>query len=75
MFIRLAALGALGYAGYRYLSRQNEGAAPAYAPGETRDGVRNSGPGAIRDETGRSWSEVDEEIDQSFPASDPPANY
>ena len=36
--------------------------------------VRPSGPGAMRDPP-RHWDEVDEQSDESFPASDPPANY
>ena len=26
-------------------------------------------------ERGEEWTEVDEELDETFPASDPPANY
>ncbi|MDT1062349.1 hypothetical protein RM190_10790 [Paracoccus sp. CPCC 101403] len=36
--------------------------------------VRDSGPEAMR-ETPSDWDMVDEQADQSFPASDPPANY
>lgn len=36
--------------------------------------VRNAGPGAM-DAPPERWDSVDEESDESFPASDPPANY
>ena len=37
--------------------------------------VRDAGPEAMRDPPKGHWSAVDEASDQSFPASDPPANY
>lgn len=36
--------------------------------------VRAAGPEAMRDPP-RDWDEVDEENDESFPASDPPGRY
>ncbi|MEQ8697426.1 MAG: hypothetical protein RLT05_12795 [Bauldia litoralis] len=36
--------------------------------------VRPAGPESMRDPP-KNWDEVDEESDESFPASDPPANY
>ncbi|MBV0913201.1 hypothetical protein [Anianabacter salinae] len=38
------------------------------------DHVRNAGPSEMRDPP-RNWSRVDEQGDESFPASDPPGNY
>ncbi|OWU83886.1 hypothetical protein ATO6_15830 [Oceanicola sp. 22II-s10i] len=38
------------------------------------DTVRDAGPGQMRNPP-RRWDRVDEEVDQSFPASDPPGNY
>lgn len=82
MLIKLAALGALGYAGYRYYDRnirnhQNEAFASGQAGGSNFQQVRDAGPSATA--TGKqkkdTWDEVDEELDESFPASDPPANY
>src|SRR5690242_8908609 len=35
--------------------------------------VRAAGPEAMRDRPRRNWSSTDEAIDESFPASDPPA--
>lgn len=36
--------------------------------------VRPAGPESMRDPPKR-WDKVDEAVDESFPASDPPANY
>lgn len=44
------------------------------ADGETPAPVRPAGPGAMRDPP-EHWDEEDEDSDESFPASDPPANY
>lgn len=71
--IQIAALSALGYAGYKYFHKQKAGDSAAFATGETGS-VRNSGPSAMRDQTDQ-WSETDEKLDESFPASDPPGNY
>ena len=43
------------------------------APGN-HDYVRPAGPELMRDPP-RRWTKLDEEIDESFPASDPPGNY
>lgn len=50
----------------------------ALKPGETDatniDQTRTAGPDSIRDrDPKRSWDKVDEESDESFPASDPPS--
>lgn len=58
------------------------GARAAYAPGvaagageRDADGaVRPAGPEAMRDPD-RRWDPVDEALDETFPASDPPATY
>ena len=36
--------------------------------------IRPAGPGAMENPP-ETWDEVDEEGDESFPASDPPGNY
>ncbi|MDS9468848.1 hypothetical protein RGQ15_14880 [Paracoccus sp. MBLB3053] len=36
--------------------------------------IRDAGPDAM-DEPPETWDRVDEQGDESFPASDPPANY
>jgi len=42
-------------------------------PAEDRP-IRNAGPEEMRDPP-PSWDRVDEQVDESFPASDPPATY
>ena len=37
--------------------------------------IRNAGPQAMRDRPRRRWERADENADESFPASDPPATY
>ncbi|QNE05768.1 hypothetical protein [Croceicoccus marinus] len=81
--LKLAALGAIGYAGYRYYQSSQNNSPAAFAGGQPRDydktdevtPVRDSGPASMRDKPRRDWTKTDESSDQSFPASDPPANY
>ncbi len=77
--LKLAALGALGYVGYRYLQKTTAGQNSAFAAGQAGgtnfSQVRDAGPATMADTPKRKWTKVDEESDQSFPASDPPANY
>ena len=77
--IRLAALAAAGAIGYRYFEKlrgkQHAAFAEGQGGGENFAQVRDSGPSSMADKPQRKWTEVDEESDQSFPASDPPANY
>lgn len=49
------------------------GSGPTPAP-RPSDYVRAAGPAEMRDRP-RRWSRLDEELDESFPASDPPGNY
>lgn len=74
MILKLAALGALGYAGYRYFEKNHNRSQPAFAGNQGDVRVRDAGPDAMRDKP-QQWSKTDEESDESFPASDPPANY
>lgn len=75
--LRMAALGALGYVGYKYYEKSKDQSPPAFAPGqepgENVAKVRDAGPEAMADPP--EWSKEDEAIDESFPASDPPATY
>lgn len=66
--LRLAAIGAIGFALYRY-------AVPKFR--KTNAGcpeVRDAGPENMTSPP-QSWSRTDETIDESFPASDPPSTY
>lgn len=75
---RIAALSALGFAGYRFFRKDPGPGHAAFADGQPADEnfvqVRDAGPDAMRDRY-RNWTKLDEELDESFPASDPPANY
>jgi hypothetical protein len=73
--LKLLALAGLGYAGYRYYEKSTKGMQPAFARNQGNGQVRDAGPEAMRDQPKRDWTKTDEESDQSFPASDPPANY
>jgi len=77
--LKLAALSALGYVGYRYYEKKKAGQNEAFAEGQAGGAnfaqVRDAGPEAMADPPGRTWTKTDEESDESFPASDPPANY
>ena len=68
---------AAGYAGWRMLRARRHDGAPAFAPGEADreniDQTRSAGKQAMRDEPKREWDKVDQAVDESFPASDPPA--
>lgn len=80
--IKTAALAALGYVGYRAYkqsqttSSNSSNAAFANDQGDASNfsQVRDAGPDAMAD-SHRKWSKVDQASDESFPASDPPANY
>ena len=78
--LRLAALGAIGAMVFRALRKAaGRGAPAAFAEGQGAPGnetqIRDAGPEAMRDPSGEPWTEVDEESDESFPASDPPGHY
>lgn len=76
MLIKLAALAGLGFAGYKYYEKNQlrTDGQPAFAGNQGVSLIRDAGPESMRD-TPRGWSKTDEALDQSFPASDPPANY
>lgn len=75
---RIAALSALGYLGYKYARKDKNPHNAAFAAGQPGDGnfsqVRDAGRDAMRDKPAE-WTKTDEALDESFPASDPPANY
>lgn len=72
--LKLAALGALGYAGFKYFEK-NKAEHAAFAGNQGSAKVRDAGPEAMRDNPARKWQKTDETSDESFPASDPPATY
>ena len=77
--IKMAALGALGYLGYKVYEKNKGEKHAAFAAGQGGGGnvaqVRDAGPEAMADRPSREWTKADEASDESFPASDPPANY
>lgn len=73
--LKMLALGALGYAGYRYYQKHAAESQPAFAGNQGNARVRDAGPTSMRDQSKRAWTKTDEASDQSFPASDPPATY
>lgn len=73
--IKMAAAGAVGYALYKYATRDSKDNY-AYAGGdENFSQVRDAGPESMQTSPRREWTKVDEASDESFPASDPPATY
>jgi len=74
--LRMLALGALGYFGYKqYQKSQTDPNGVAFGKGQPDGSHRDAGPDAMGDKPTREWTSTDEELDESFPASDPPANY
>lgn len=77
--LKMAALAALGYAGYKYYEKAKNRSPAAFARGqpggENFAKVRDAGPEAMADKPKREWTAADEASDESFPASDPPATY
>lgn len=71
--IKLAAAGVAGYAFYKYAMNGKDRAAAHAGNGHFTD-VRDAGPENMAAKPER-WSKTDEAIDESFPASDPPATY
>lgn len=73
MLRNLVTLGLLGIFGYKVLRKEQS--KPAFAGNQGTARIRDAGPQAMRDDPGGTWTKVDEQVDESFPASDPPSNY
>ena len=74
MILKLAALGALGYAGYRYYEKnRTDKNGVAFADGEPEGAFRNAGSASTT--TGDRMSKTDEALDETYPASDATARY
>ena len=77
--LRMAALGALGFVGWKVYEKSKDNSPPAFAkgqePGENLAQVRDAGPEAMADKPQREWTQTDQTSDESFPASDPPGTY
>lgn len=77
--LQWAVAGAAGYGIWRVMNRdQNEPTRAAFADGESSHGnfsqVRSAGVDGMRSNP-KSWDNIDEASDESFPASDPPSTY
>ncbi len=72
-------LGAAGLVVWRIWDRGRRKAPAAFAEGQggpdNATQIRDAGPEAMRDQDDRPWTEIEEDSDESFPASDPPGNY
>jgi uncharacterized membrane protein YebE (DUF533 family) len=78
MLLKAAALGVLGYVGYKYYEKSKQQSAAAFADGQPASdaaSVRDAGPEAMADKPRREWTSTDQASDESFPASDPPGTY
>lgn len=64
-------LGALLYKSFKGSSGGNDDRGPVGSSGIVRD----AGPHEQHGVTHHDWDVVDEQSDESFPASDPPGNY
>jgi hypothetical protein len=77
--LKLAAVAALGYVGWRFYEKTKSEDHPAFATGqgtgENFAKVRDAGPQAMADKPRREWTAADQASDESFPASDPPGTY
>ncbi|TCM14362.1 hypothetical protein EDF56_1137 [Novosphingobium sp. PhB165] len=73
--IKLGLLSAIGYFLYSKFSTANHAVEDDRGPVGSSGVVRNAGP---EDQSGihnDDWDPLDEQIDESFPASDPPGSY
>lgn len=78
--LKLAVLGLIVGVSVLLLGRRKDptgknAAFGARQPHEGHTDVRDAGPHAMRDKPVREWAETDEDLDESFPASDPPGGY
>lgn len=77
MILKLLAIVAAAAFATSYLRKTRKRNA-AYAPNQPHESyldIRDAGPDAMRDAPRREWTEIDEYLDESFPASDPSGGY
>ena len=70
----IAGAAAIIYARRERSIEQNAAFDKDHPPSSHKD-VGDAGPQAMRDKPQREWTETDEDLDESFPASDPPGGY
>jgi len=72
--LKLAVLTGLGAYAWKFFQR-NETDLDDRGPVGSSGVVRDAGPAEQRGIDDKDWDSVDEQVDESFPASDPPGNY
>lgn len=77
LLVRMGLLAGVGAVLYKMFRREPDGAdtseaAPVFSSGVVRNAGRKEHKYAEED---RPWDKMDEQSDESFPASDPPGNY
>jgi hypothetical protein len=76
---RLLKLGIIAGLGYLWYSRSKPVPVPSaeddHGPVGSSGIVRNAGPESQSGIKNSDWDQVDEQVDESFPASDPPGSY
>lgn len=74
--LRFGAVAGLGYLIYsKFRSAPQSAAEDDHGPVGSSGVVRNAGPEGQTGIKNSDWDQVDEQIDESFPASDPPGSY
>ena len=74
VFVLVGGVAILAYSRFKKPRTRNAASSPDQ-PHDKLMNVRDAGPSAMRDKPQREWTEVDEDLDESFPASDPPGGY
>lgn len=70
--LKITLASGLGYVAFRgWREWMGDGGADDRGPAGSSGIIRDAGPQSDDD----SWDKVDEQSDESFPASDPPANF
>lgn len=72
-WLKLAALG--GFAAWAWKHGRDNGSPGAGSGHGSGSQVRDAGPEEQEGISARNWDLIDQQADESFPASDPPANY
>lgn len=72
--LKLAFLAGLGAYAWKYFTNDDR-TADDRGPVGSSGVVRDAGPAEQRGIDEKDWDTVDEQVDESFPASDPPGNY
>lgn len=72
-WLKLAAIG--GVAAWAWKYGRDSGSSGSSNVHGRQNRVRDAGPEEQEGISARDWDLIDQQADESFPASDPPANY